>query len=381
MAISFWFLLAVIFYSYAGYAVTVLLFKRKPSITTSDISEYPEVTIVVPAFNEAMVLAEKVENTISLNYPREKLTAIFVIDGSNDNSAEILARYPFIKILHEPLRKGKAAAINHAMQMVKSPIVIFTDANSFLNLQSLQKIVPHFTNSLVGAVAGEKKLVQAHGMGEAEGWYWKYESFMKTLDARFYSVVGAAGELFALRTSLFKPLPEKTLLDDFMLSLDVCLSGHIIAYEPGAFATEGPSASLLEEKKRKIRIAAGAFQTISGLSVKKLFAYPAFAFQFISRRWLRWAICPFAIILLFVINAFLAVDFPNSIYAWLFILQLVFYVMALIGWGLIKKNKTFFAATIPFYFLFMNYCMIAGLFRYLGKKETVLWEKAGRRES
>jgi poly-beta-1,6-N-acetyl-D-glucosamine synthase len=379
LSVTFWVLVGIIVYAYLGYAVLVLLFSRKNREHRFVENDLPQVSIVIASFNEGRILEKKILNTIALQYPQDKLTICFVTDGSNDNSVEILSSYPSLKILHQEKREGKAMAINRAMQSISSEIVVFTDANTFLNPDCLQKIIPHFRDPKTGGVAGEKKLVHGSGMGEAEGWYWKYESFMKTMDARFYSVVGAAGELFAIRKALFSPLPADTLLDDLQLSLNICLNGYKLGYEPGAYATESPSGSLREEKHRKIRIAAGAFQTLSRLSFSKLFRYPQFAFQFISRRWLRWVVCPAAIALLFVINAVLTCQFPGSIYTALFFLQVIFYLLALAGWMLMKKNSSFVFTTIPFYFLFMNFCMLAGWIRFMQGKETVLWKKAERK--
>jgi poly-beta-1,6-N-acetyl-D-glucosamine synthase len=377
LGITFWILVGIVFYSYLGYALLMLLFARKKSSHYAPI-DLPDVTLVIASYNEGTILDQKIKNTLSLDYPAGKLTVLVVTDGSDDNSLEILARYPSIKVLHQPERQGKAAAINRAMSVADTSIVVFTDANTLLNTVCLQKLLPHFRDEKTGAVAGEKKLLSGNSMGDAEGWYWKYESFMKTLDARFYSVVGAAGELFALRKSLFVPFPADTLLDDFVLSLHVCLSKYIVAYEPDAFAVEAPSASLHDERKRKVRIAAGAFQTISRLSFKKLFSVPLFTFQFISRRWLRWVVCPFAIILILILNILLAFFSHAPVYDWILFLQLVFYLLAAVGWWLMNNRKALVITTIPFYFLFMNYCMIAGWLRWKNHKESVLWSKAER---
>ncbi|MCW3073552.1 MAG: glycosyl transferase [Flaviaesturariibacter sp.] len=382
LSFLFWVILGTIFYTYVGYGLLLWLlrsFKKKKNPPLQ--KELPKVTLLIASYNEAAILEEKVQNTLLLEYPKEKLSVLIVTDGSTDNSGSILKKYPEVKVLHQPERFGKTAAINRAMQEVDSEIVIFSDANTTLNKTSIQGLVSHFSNEKVGAVAGEKKVAYESGVGSAEGWYWRYESFMKGLDASFYTVVGAAGELFAMRTSLFSPLQEDTILDDFVLSMKVCLQGFIIAYEPAAFATEAPSASLGDEKKRKIRIATGAFQSLKRLSFLQIFSKPLLAFQFVSRRWLRWVICPVGLPLLFIINILLAYYSIHSIYAWLFIPHLFFYLFALVGWVFMKRDKVIAVATIPFYFSFMNYCIVAGWIRFLQGKETVLWAKAERKDS
>jgi cellulose synthase/poly-beta-1,6-N-acetylglucosamine synthase-like glycosyltransferase len=380
--ILFWVLFGVIFYAYVGYGALLQLlqfFKRPAKLQTMEA--LPPVTLLIASYNEASILPQKIANCLALDYPSEKLTVLVVTDGSTDGSPTLLKDFPGVQILHESTRRGKTAAINRAMETVTSPIVIFSDANALLNRNCLKKLVRHFQDPKVGAVAGEKKVAFASGMGSAEGWYWKYESFMKRLDASFYTVVGAAGELFAMRQSLFSPPPEDTLLDDFALSMQVCLQGFIIAYEPDAFATEAPSASLYNEQQRKMRIAAGAFQSLKRLSWRRLFSIPSLAFQFLSRRWLRWVVCPVGLVLLFLTNAFLAVCSTSFFYEALFALHLLFYGLACIGWWLIRRNKAFALVTVPFYFLFMNYCILAGYFQFLNGAHTVLWKKAERMDS
>lgn len=379
--IIFWSCFAILFYSYIGYGILLYLLNKPKIIEKNPTSAAytPDITIVIPSFNEADFLIKKIENTLGLNYPANKLFIIVVADGSDDDSLNIIKKYPQITALYHPQRKGKAAAINHAMQQVQTPVVVFSDANSILNKDSLQNIVGHFNTDKVGGVAGEKRIYSTdNGVGQAEGLYWQYESLMKKLDADFYTVIGAAGELFAMRTSLFHPMDESIILDDLFLSMKICLQGYIIAYEPNAFAEETPTISLHEEEKRKIRIAAGAFQAVNSISIKNLLHYPKVAFQYFSRRWLRWVVSPIAILLLLITNILLAIWFPASVYSGLLVVHILFYLFAVAGWYLIKTKRTIVWTTVPFYFLFMNYCMLRGLIFFMQGKYTVLWQKSAR---
>lgn len=345
-------------------------------------ADLPGVSLIIPAFNEASVLREKISNTLDIDYPAGKLTVIFITDGSTDNSPELLRAHPSILTLHEVGRRGKTSALRRAMEFVKTPIVVFSDANSMLNRECLLRIVRHYANDRVGGVAGEKKILSAGSpaVGQAEGLYWKYESFMKRQDAAFNTVVGAAGELFSIRTDLFTPPGDEVVLDDFVISMNICLGGHRIAYEPGAFATELPSASLMEEEKRKVRISAGAYQSVGILhAALNFFRFPLLSFQYISRRVLRWMVCPFLLPVLVVTNIFLYQTQPSQqLYAALLLAQLVFYLSAAVGWLLLRSGRRGGLLSIPAYFLFMNYCLIKGLLRYLRKKQEVTWEKSQR---
>ena len=376
------------FFCYLGYGGLLFLFNSlkllffyqgKPSSTDEQLP----VTIIVASYNEAAVLKSEIRNTLRINYPAELLKIIFVVDGSTDASVAMICEHPSIQLIHLPERVGKYAAINAALSMVHTPVVVFSDANAMLNEDCLLRMIPHYSNPKVGGVAGEKKIISPErfsAVGSAEGLYWKYESFMKKQDAAFFTVVGAAGELFSVRTALIPSFKENLILDDFVISVNVCLKGFIIAYEPGAFASESPSISLKEEEKRKIRISAGAYQAIGYLKEALNFIkHPLLAFQYLFRRLFRWTLCPLLLIVLILSNLMIVTGtLEHKFYFWFFCLQLLFYMMASGGWLFARKGKRTGIATIPFYFLFMNYCLVRGFITYLRGQQTVLWEKAVR---
>lgn len=385
----FWVSLSGLFFCYLGYGILLWVFqpvKRLFQTTAKrkrDIDFLP-VTLVVASYNEAAVLDSKIRNSLAIRYSEGRLHFIFVVDGSDDNSENIIKNFPAVQCIVHPVRKGKMAAIKTAMQQVKTPLVAFSDANAMLNEDCLLKIVPHFADPQVGGVAGEKKIIhhaaQRNGVSEAESLYWKYESFMKKLDAGFYTVIGAAGELFCARTELLNDFDEKIILDDFIGSMQVCLKGYRIAYEPGAYASESASASLADEEKRKVRIAAGACQAIGRLwSALNFFKRPLLSFQYLVRRFLRWTACPLFIITLLLSNLLIVIFTPGQhFYFWFLGLQCIFYILAFRGWMLVKNGKKAGLLTIPFYFVFMNYCLVKGWIKYLRGRQTVLWEKSKR---
>ncbi len=383
----FWTCLFIVFYSYLGYAVILFcLVKCKEFLFRNDFkvdaSYQPSVALIIPAYNEEDFISIKIKNTLELDYPRQKLSVIFITDGSTDQTPEIISKYSQFKLMHQPERKGKPAAMNRAMKTVTEPVVIFCDANTLLNKDCINEIVKHYADPKVGGVAGEKKILQTSQVtttSSGEGLYWKYESFIKKMDSAFYSVVGAAGELFSLRTALYDAIEENTVIEDFVTSLRICLKGYIIRYEPRAYAMETSSVSMKEEQKRKIRISAGAFQAM--LVLKPLFnviRYPKLSFQFISHRVLRWALCPFCLLLIFISNFLLIIISESRLFTYLFLAQVIFYISAVIGWVLAfsgVKNKFLY---VPYYFLFMNVSVLLGMYRMITKKQSVLWEKAGR---
>ena len=286
--------------------------------------------------------------------------------------------------MHSGQRMGKMAAVHRAVNAVRSDVMVFTDANTFLNKDALINICRHYADPRVGAVAGEKRVNvdESSDATAGEGFYWKYESKLKTWDSELYSVVGAAGELFSVRTNLYQPVPSTAIIDDFMISMLIARKGYRIIYEPEAYAAENSSANVKEELKRKIRIAAGGLQSIIWLKDLLLpFRLPVLSFQYVSHRVLRWTVVPFLMILALILNilvVFLEPD-PYMIYKVLLVAQVVFYLSSLLGWILETRKMKVKLLFIPYYFCMMNYAVIRGEFRYLAGNQSAVWEKAKRK--
>ncbi|MDX9746900.1 MAG: glycosyltransferase family 2 protein [Paludibacter sp.] len=389
LEIIFWIIAFGIVYTYLGYGLVLYLMVRikrlfiKRVIPELSDDELPEITLLVAAYNEYDYVDEKMQNTLAMNYPAQKLHLMWVTDGSDDGTPELIReRYPQVEVLHQPERRGKIAAMNRAVKFVKTPIIVFSDANTVIGTDSLRRIAALFSKPDVGCVSGEKRILneeKAAASSAGEGIYWKYESTLKRWDAELYSAVGAAGELFAVRTELFNEVEPDTLLDDFIISLRIAMKGYRIEYDPDAYAAEWASASIAEELKRKIRIAAGGIQSVVRLyPLLNIFKYGILSFQYISHRVLRWAVTPFLLPLALIINILLAPD--SILYSIMLILQGLFYLGGFVGQQLEHRKlkvKIFF---IPYYFLFMNYAVFLGFFRYLRNQQSVNWERARRME-
>jgi cellulose synthase/poly-beta-1,6-N-acetylglucosamine synthase-like glycosyltransferase len=348
----------------------------------------PAVTFVVCAFNEEDWILQKIENSLALEYPRHLIRFCFVTDGSDDRTASLVQNYPYPsdvqwQLFHQPERRGKIAAFQRAMEHIQTPVVVSTDANTFVNKEALTHLVRHFNDPKVGAVAGEKRISMAEkedASSAGEGIYWKYESLLKKWDAELWTVVGAAGELFAIRTACYEPVPSDTLVEDFYMTMRIAQRGWRVAYAPDAWAAEGSSASVAEEMKRKVRIAAGGLQAIVRLAaLLNPFRYGVLSFQYISHRVLRWTLAPLLLPILLVINLMLALQ-GSVLYTFLLAGQIIFYLAALAGWLLERRKLKVKAFFIPYYFCLMNWAMYAGLIRLLRGKQTVIWEKARRQE-
>ncbi|TZF84764.1 glycosyltransferase family 2 protein [Pedobacter sp. BS3] len=390
MKIIFWLSIIIIVYTFIGYGFVLYLFmkirqlfKGKRPVPHADHNLLPGCTLVVAAYNEQDFITEKIANTLALNYPKDKLQLLFITDGSTDKTPEIIAQYPQITLMHSPERKGKIAAVHRAVEQVTTEVVVFTDANTFLNTDALIHICRHYQDKQVGAVAGEKRIFsgeEADASSAGEGFYWKYESKLKQWDSELYSVVGAAGELFSVRTELYQPVSAAAIIDDFMISMLIAQKGYRIVYEPDAYAIETASENIPEELKRKIRIAAGGMQSIIWLkSLLNIFKYGMLSFQYISHRVLRWTITPFLLILAFLLNLFIVLSFPEPVYNILFAGQVLFYLLAVLGYLLESRHLRIKILFIPYYFCMMNYAVLAGIFRYFNKQQSAAWEKSKRK--
>lgn len=387
--ICFWVCIFIVVYSYVGYGFLLfVLVKIKRAFGSSkpapDTSSYPEVTHVIAAYNEEDCIKQKIENSLNLDYPADKLKVLIVTDGSTDETVNIIKSYPGVLHYHEDSRNGKIAAVNRVIRFIKSPVIIFSDANTTLNDQAIKHIARHFNNPKVGLVAGEKRVISKAADGAAasgEGFYWKYESKLKQWDSELHSVVGAAGELFAVRTELFDPVDENIIIEDFYISLKIAMNGHKVEYEPAAYAMESGSASVKEELKRKIRIAAGGIQAIVKLwPLLNIFKYGMLSFQYVSHRVLRWTLAPLALPVIFFTNFYLALN-NGQLYQLMFVLQLLFYTFSMIGWILQNNNLKFKIFFIPYYFSMMNYAVYRGFFRYINGTQSAVWDKAKRAQA
>jgi cellulose synthase/poly-beta-1,6-N-acetylglucosamine synthase-like glycosyltransferase len=390
LEIIFWILVFIVFYAYLGYGILLIALVKIKSIFVKDKNLYtkdfePEVTLLIAAYNEKDYVTAKVTNSLQLDYPKEKLKLVWVTDGSDDGTPELLGNYPELTVYHESARNGKIGAINRAMKYVKTPIVVYSDANTMLGSDAIRRIVYLFSNSEIGCVSGEKRIASKDvdtASGAGEGIYWKYESLLKRYDFKLFSVVGAAGELFAIRTELHQDVESDTILDDFIISLRIAMKGYKIGYDPDAYAIESASANVKEELKRKIRIAAGGIQSVIRLkALLNPFKYKTLSFQYISHRVLRWTLAPLSMILIFLINfLFVAIQGFNltNCYTQLFLLQLLFYTSALLGWFLQNREIKVKLLFIPYYFFIMNYAMIMGFFRFIKRKQSVNWERSKR---
>jgi cellulose synthase/poly-beta-1,6-N-acetylglucosamine synthase-like glycosyltransferase len=368
-------------YVFVGYGVLIsVLAWLRPRPVRQGEQPIP-VSLIIAAYNEDAVIGDKIQNCLDLDYPRTHLEIIVVADGSADRTAEVARTFPEVKVLFSPERRGKSAAINRGVEQATGEILIFSDANAFYDRLAIQNLVRNFHDPQVGCVSGRKTVVESgQSVAQSEGFYWKYESWVKKKESRLHSATGVVGEMCAVRHSLFSPIPPNIINDDAYLACQIMQAGYRVIYEPAAFSWEYASASTHDEVIRRRRIIAGRYQLLF-LPRAWLGSPPLVVFMLISHKFAR-LLLPF-----FMIGAFFsnfAVSLMSDAPWWIkvvFAMQVIFYGLALLGYVAERLKVKLKPARIAYYIVSGNAATLSGFARFLSGKQTTLWEKASRSQA
>jgi len=375
LELFFWSAVLVLVYAYAVYPLlVVVLAAARPKRSTDTPDPLPPITLVIPAYRESGVLAAKLENTAELDYPEDRLEVLVVTDEADAETDALLARHPRVRHLRRPERRGKSAALNGAMKDVRTPWTVITDANAMLAPESLRALASHFGDAAVGAVSGEKRVLDTGTSGE--GLYWRYESFLKRRDARAKTVVGAAGELLAFRTVLWSGIEDDTILDDFVFSMRIAIGGHVVGYEPRALATEPAPASPGEAWERRVRNAAGGWQAMCRLpGAWNPLRQPLLFFLFVSHRVLRWTLAPVALLIAAV--SLIALALTDERYVIPLGLAGIGFIAALVGMAF-PRHPIGRPGRLIAHFALMHAAVLFGVARFVLGRQSAAWEKPSR---
>jgi cellulose synthase/poly-beta-1,6-N-acetylglucosamine synthase-like glycosyltransferase len=374
MKIIFWTSLAVIMYIYLGYPfiITFLAKYFKKAVNKGHIT--PSVTLLIAAYNEDKIIAQKLDNCLSIDYPKDKLEIIVVSDGSDDRTNEIVEGYKDKGIRLHPLfpRRGKTSALNKTLPIAKGEIIVFSDANVMYKPDSLKCFVRNFSDDSVGVVTGDVKMLNEDiSFGKLESLYYDYERFIQSRESDFFSCIGVDGAMYAVRRDLFSAPSDGIILDDFVISMNIARKGYRIIYEPESVSAERSSPNLRQDFVRKVRIAAGGFQALKQREGLPRLIQGKLLFCYLSHKLLRW-LSPFFLIGLFTSNFILL---GSPLYHVTGLMQLLFYFLAFMGLCFRTKTNVFY---IPFYFCVVNAAQLLGFFKALTNRQTVIWEKADR---
>ena len=374
--VVFWLSATVIVYTYLGYPLIIgLLARWRPRpIKGQDIT--PPVTLLIAAYNEQDCIAAKLENSLNLDYPGERLEIVVVADGSTDRTTEIVTAHAEsnVRLLYQAQRQGKVGALIRAFPLTHGEIVVFSDANCYFPADTLRKLVRHFADLQVGGASGAKRIIQGRKTisGHGESIYWRYESFLKACDSAVSSVMGVPGEVWAARRDAYIAPDPDTLLDDFVASMTMVIAGWRVIFDPEVQAYEEASPSLRAEWRRRARNAAGGWQAFFKLRGMLVHRSRLVIFQYLSHRVLRWMVTPQLFVLLFLSNLYLL---SSSFYGLAFGVQVGFYGLALGGWVLATLGEPVSWLLAPLYVCLLNAAAVVGGCRYLLGKQSVLWHK------
>jgi cellulose synthase/poly-beta-1,6-N-acetylglucosamine synthase-like glycosyltransferase len=393
-AAAFWLSAAFVVYVYAGYPLLLWLLarrRRERRRREPDPAALPTISVVIAAHDEEAVIAEKLENTLALDYPAPRRQIVVASEGSRDATFEIVERFAArgVEQSFRLERRGKVPAINEAVSRARGEIVVFSDANNFYEPDALRRLAAAFEDPRVGAATGTKCLRREDGsLAESEGLYWRYESFIKRQEARLGSCIGAAGEILAVRRALLEPIPAGVINDDFYMAMRVLCRGHTVAYVPEARSWERTSVDLQQERVRRARIVAGRFQAFG--MAGRLFPWrrPLLLWQLLSHKLAR-PLVPWAMLVALAANVVAWLSPPAAGSGWLMLerpvaglllaLQVVFYGVAAIGSRLKLRGPVAKLLFLPAFVVSGNVAAALGLLGYLAGRQTAVWKRVARR--
>jgi poly-beta-1,6-N-acetyl-D-glucosamine synthase len=373
----YWIAIGIVVYTYAIYPCLLWVFNcfagQRKQLSESVNQPLPEITLLIAAYNEADCLEEKILNALALDYPRELLHIWVVTDGSTDTSPLMVTKFSGVQLYHEPERRGKIVAIQRVMQYVETELVVFSDANALLNKGCLRAMAAAFSDASVGAVAGEKRVVDGEDALTGESMYWIYESKIKKWEGGLYSVTGPAGEIFAIRTNLYREVPPNTLSDDLAISWQIISQGYRMAYAADAISLEQGLPDFRQSFARRIRVAAGSVQAAVTIFLGKGYNWKlVFWWEVISHRILRTLVVPYLIPIISCLNVVLINE--GGIFTLLFAIQLYGYLATGVFWIRATSAKSPFWISLPAFFILVHATMIVGAWSLWKGKQTVLWE-------
>lgn len=381
IAVSLWICIAGVFYTYVGYAVAVwacaAAFGRRRHAPDGSTEALPRVSMLIVAHNEEESIEARLANALALDYPSDRLEIVIASDGSTDRTVALASRSrdPRVRVVDFADRRGKAAVLNQIIPTLTSEIVALSDANTVMERATLRRMVRWFGDQQVGVVVGRLHLTDPTTGNNVDGLYWKYETFLKRMDARLGALLGANGAVYTLPRRLFTPLPADTLVDDLVLPLLVRMNaGCELVYDESAIAHEETPSGLGAEFKRRCRIGMGGFQSLTVLWPLLLPSRGWIAFTFLSHKVLRWT-CPFLLLAALALNLLLV---REPAYRLLLITQVLFYTVAAVGAALPGASVHVRLLRLTTMFVGMHAALLTGWWRWAAGMHVGTWERTAR---
>jgi cellulose synthase/poly-beta-1,6-N-acetylglucosamine synthase-like glycosyltransferase len=369
MQLLFWVSTGIVVYVYAGYPVLLAVMNRLFHRAVRKQPVEPSVSLLVAAYNEAGVIAEKIANSLKLDYPEDKLEVVVASDGSSDATVALARQFEDgrrVRVLAYSQNRGKLVTLNDSVPQLRGDIVAFSDASSMLLPDAMRRLVASFADPRVGAVSGVYKVRKKDEaqLGASEDLYWKYETFLKLQEAGLGSILGCHGSLYAIRRELY-PFPQPgTINDDYVIPLRILQRGYRIAYEPAAIAAE--EAREMGGFSRRVRVMTGNFEQLAEMRYLLNPIQPLALFFFLSHKAGRLVV-PIAMLAALAANVALR---THPVYGTLLLLQLSFYALAILGamWQLRPK-----LLRLPYYFSMINAAAFLGMYYVTIRRHRMVW--------
>jgi cellulose synthase/poly-beta-1,6-N-acetylglucosamine synthase-like glycosyltransferase len=370
----FWWCLFGIFYAYFGYPVSLVLLRAKKCKEV--LREYKPIplSLIITAYNEERRIREKLENSLALQYPKDTLQILVASDGSTDTTNEIVRSYADkgVELLEVVNRGGKENAQKEAVQYARGDVIVFSDVATFLEPCGLQEIAANFADQSVGCVSSEDRLIGQDGKPSGEGFYVRYEMWLRRLESEVNSLVGLSGSFFAARKEVCQDF-SGDVQSDFRTLLSSMKLGLRGVCDPKAI---GSYLNIADEKRefgRKVRtVLRGLTVFFKHIEFLNVFRYGLFSYQFFCHKLLRWLV-PFFLVGVIVSNTALAIS--SGFYFLLLLGQLVFFGLGIYGWSTQSLKGVW---KIPMYFLVVNAAIAVAWRQYLAGKRVVLWTPSQR---
>ncbi len=373
--IIFWLAVAALFYVYAGYPLLVYLVSLISPKKIKRTAFEPQVTILITAYNEEKAIRAKIENTLAVDYPKNKLEILVASDGSTDKTDEIVKEYASkgVKLFRQEGRVGKTYTQNKAVEQATGEIILFSDATTDYQTDVLREILPNFADETIGCAAGKLIYVDttASNVGKGAKSYWNYETFLKESESKACSLIGASGCLYAVRKSAYKPMYAEAC-SDFLICTVVYEQGLRSIYEPKAVCFEATNRQTDKEMKMRVRVISQTFTDLwRNRKMMNPFRSGFYAVELISHKVLRYAV-PLFLLLIFAANVVLARD--SIFFEIIFLLQIAFYFLAFLGWLIEKTGAKIGVFAIPHYFVLANLASVFGFYKFLRGEKYATWE-------
>jgi cellulose synthase/poly-beta-1,6-N-acetylglucosamine synthase-like glycosyltransferase len=353
-------------------------FGKRGELVEDGVENLPSVSVLIAAYNEEAVIEERLKNALEMDYPRDKLEIVVASDGSTDRTAEIVGRYADrgVRLLDYKPRRGKATVVNSAFPELKGEVVILSDANTHTEPDAARKLVRWFRDPKIGVACGRLILTDSKHGKNADSLYWQYETFLKTQEGRLGALLGVNGAIYAIRKSVYTPIPDDTLIDDLVIPLAAKLrTGCAITYDSEAVAREETAVYVSCEFRRRTRIGAGGFQTIVRLWSLLHPRQGWVAFTFVSHKILRW-LGPFFLLSLLVTNLLL---WEVPFYQFVLLAQFGFYLVSTFGAWIPPQLRLLKLVRLTTMFTSMNMALLLGFWRWLRGSQRAAWTRTTRR--